>query len=250
LDIRTVRAGQHKDRLPGLRIAAERGGALFLLAQQPLDLGGVEIGWRQIVRQGDPDGVAVVFLLEIGAIAAHSHARIDVVQHQGMNITRIDLLLFGLDLLIQAIIAQEERLEIGPSLGMALGDIVQRLLHLGGELHIDQIGEMALHQVIHCKRHESRRELVAGPGGIAAILDRADDRGVGAGAADPLAFQRLDERGIGVARRGLGVVLDRLQLDTIDPFAGLELREDRLLVVQGGGRIVGGFDVRAEEAGE
>ena len=51
---------------------------------------------------------------------------------------------------------------------------------------------------------------------VAPILDRADDRGVGAGSADPLLLELLDQARLGVAVGGLGPVLLGLDAPRVD----------------------------------
>src|SRR5690606_21797818 len=84
----------------------------------------------------------------------------------------------------------------------------------------------------------------------ATVLDRVDDRGVGGGATDLALLQLLDQAGLGVARRRLGLVAGGGELDGRDARALTEVGQLGLLVVALGVGVLGGLDVRLEEAVE
>src|SRR4029453_4400573 len=96
---------------------------------------------------------------------------------------------------------------------------------------------------------------------VAAAQDRRDDRGVGRRPADAFVLEALDERRVGIARRGGGLVALRMERrergasrlggpGTGDRLPARERRQDRLLVVERGGGIVAALDVGAQEPGE
>ena len=96
--------------------------------------------------------------------------------------------------------------------GLAAFHLIQVLLHLGGEVHIHDVGELLQHQAVHGPAQQGGLELFLVPLHIAAVDDGGDDGRVGGGAADAVLFQRLDEGGFGVAGGGLGELLLALQL--------------------------------------
>ena len=93
--------------------------------------------------------------------------------------------------------------------GLAPGDLVERLLHPRGEVVVDQVGEVPLQQRDHGERDERRHQRGALLEHVAAVQDRADDRGVRGRPADLPVFQLLDQRRLGVAGRRPGGVLGR-----------------------------------------
>ncbi len=72
---------------------------------------------------------------------------------------------------------------------LAAADGVQLVFHLGGELVVDQIGQVGLEQLGDGESDPSGHEHVASLEDVFSLLDRVDDRGVGAGPADALFFQ-------------------------------------------------------------
>ena len=64
-----------------------------------------------------------------------------------------------------------------------------------------------------------------------AVAQRRDDGGVGRGAADAVFLQRLDQRGLGEARRRLGEVLRRHDAGQLDPIALLHGRQHVIGIV-------------------
>jgi hypothetical protein len=73
--------------------------------------------------------------------------------------------------------AEVEAAQPGP-VGVAAGDLVQRALHPGGEVVVDQLGEVPLQQGDDGERDEQGTSAVPFLN-VAAVQDRADDRGVG-----------------------------------------------------------------------
>ena len=98
----------------------------------------------------------------------------------------------------------------------ARGDLVEIVLHAGGEVVVDEALEVALEQLRHGERDERRHERRALLEDVAAVEDRAHDRRVRRGAADAAVFQRLDQGRLGVAGRRRRVVALRLEFDRVD----------------------------------
>ena len=85
-------------------------------------------------------------------------------------------------------------------------------------------------------------------GYVAALLDGGDDRRVGRGAADTALLQFLDQARFGVARRRLGEVLARIELDQLEVLAFLHFRQDVVLARLALLRQYPGITVELEDA--
>lgn len=147
-------------------------------------------------------------------------------------------------------LAEVEPLQPRHGLGLTAGDAVEVVLHLGGEVVVDEPPEVLFQEVDHGEGQEGRDECGALLEHIAAVEDRADDRGVRRRAADLALFELLDQRRLGVAGRGLGgVPVDRDLLGG-QRVALADLGQAALAVVQLGVRVVGALDVGLQEAVE
>ena len=118
-----------------------------------------------------------------------------------------------------------------------------------GELVGDLPREVLLQQPDHRERQPGRHQRGALLVDVAAVEDRADDRGVRRGAADLALLELLDQRRLGVARRRLGLVAVRAQRRGGDRVALAQVGQ-RHLVVVGALAAVGALDVGLEEAVE
>ena len=134
-------------------------------------------------------------------------------------------------------------------LGLACRDLVELLLELGREGVVDQVREVVLEQPGDREREPRRHEGGALLEHVVAGGDGADDRRVGRRAADLEFLEFRDERRLGVASRGPGLVTGRLDGGGGQPLALVQDGEARLRVV-GGGVIVGAGDVGLQETGE
>ncbi len=130
------------------------------------------------------------------------------------------------------------------------GDLVEDVLELGGEAVVDQPAEVLLHQADDAERDPGRHERRALLVDVAAVLDGADDRGVGGRPPDLALLQLLDEAGLGEAGRRLGLVAGRAELVDGDGVALRDVGQLGLLVVALLVGVVAGLDVRLEEAVE
>ena len=102
--------------------------------------------------------------------------------------------------------AEVELGQLGVAVATAGRDLVEDVLHAGGELVGDLPREVLLQQPDHRERQPGGHQRGALLVDVAAVEDRADDRGVRRRAADLPLLQLTDQRGFGVARRRLGLV--------------------------------------------
>ena len=130
---------------------------------------------------------------------------------------------------------------------VAGGDAVEVVLHARRELVVDEAAEVLLEQLGDREREKARDERGTALERVAAVHDRAHDRGVGRRPADAALLERPHERRLGVARRRRGRVTLRGQLLRLDGLAFLEVRQRTLILVA---VVVLADLVRGEEAGE
>ncbi len=108
---------------------------------------------------------------------------------------------------IAAVKSRQKSLEQIFPRDLAIGDLVELLFEIGGEVIFD----IALEEAF--EKRGDKPALVLGQkrgllfAHIAAVLQRREDLRVGRGAADAELFELLDQRGFAVARRRLGEVL-------------------------------------------
>ena len=115
--------------------------------------------------------------------------------------------------------AEVEAVEPVDAVGLAAGDAVEVVLHLGREVVLDEVAEVVLEQAHDRERDPARHERLAARGDVAAVDDRRDDRRVGRRPPDAQLFERLDEARLGVARRRRGLVALGLDLDDVELLA-------------------------------
>ena len=89
---------------------------------------------------------------------------------------------------------------------LARGDTVQVALHRGREVVVDQVREVLLEQARHGERQPRGHQVLAAVRHVPAVPDRLDGGRVGGGTADAELLHGLDQRGLRVAARGLGLV--------------------------------------------
>ena len=133
---------------------------------------------------------------------------------------------------------------------MAVGDLVEHVLHGGGELVGDLAREVLLQQPDHRERQPRRHQRGALLVDVAAVEDGADDRGVRRRAADLAVLELLDQGRLGVARRRLGLVALGGQRRGGHRGALGQVGQPGLDVVAALGRVVDVLDVGLEEAVE
>ena len=133
------------------------------------------------------------------------------------------------DLGFQAIFALVEALQVGQPLHLAVGDLVEAVLHPGREAGVHQIREMLLQQGRDGKGREAGHQGIVLEGGVAAIDDCADDRGVGGGPADALLLEHLHQGRLAVAGWRLGLVAQGLYLLAGGVIPHLEAGQQHLL---------------------
>ena len=185
---------------------------------------------------------------------------------QGVHLSGVDLLQVVVDQVLQATepghglrrrvrglgVPEVEALEPVRPVLLTTGDLVELVLHRGGELVVHQRAEVVLQQADHGEGGPARHQRRATGDHVPAVLDGVDDRGVGRRTADTQLLHRLDQRGLRVARRRLGLVTLRRDLGGVQRIAHGQHRQ-RLLGVVGDITAVGGtggLHVGLEEAGE
>ena len=138
-----------------------------------------------------------------------------------------------------------ECIELCRAVDLAVGDEIERVLHVAGEVIVDELAEVLLQQPDDGERGEARDERRALLPDVAAIDDRGHDRGVGGRTADAELLKLRHKLGLGVAgRRGRGVAL-RGEGDRGDRHALEHHRELTLAVVVVLGDILqGGIEAR------
>ncbi len=199
-------------------------------------------------------------MLQVGPVLAHLHRDrlavllADLHRLEATDLVEVDLAAeLSLHQLVEPFVvagAEEETLEVGAALGPAARDLVEVVLHPGGEVVVHQVVEVSLEQTGDLEGLEGRHEGRPLLPDVAPLLDRADDRGVGRGPADAALLEPLHQRRLGEARRGLGLVALRLEAQRREPFALLQRRQEGLPVGQLGGRVVAPLHVGLQEAGE
>ena len=116
---------------------------------------------------------------------------------------------------------------------VALGDVVEFLLHVRGEGDVDHVGEVLDQLVGDDLADVGGREPLVLQRDVLTTLDRVDDRGVRGRTADAQLLQRLDERRLGEPRRRLGEVLLGQDLEHAQELFGGELGQHLLRVLVG-----------------
>ena len=137
--------------------------------------------------------------------------------------------------------------DLGPA-DVTLRDLVELLLQVGREVHVDDVWEM-LDQFVGDDDADilGVEPLLLKPH-VASILDRGDDRGVGGRSPDTQLLQSLDQRGLRVTGRRLREVLLGQNLEHPEQLFGTELGQRRLGVLVG--PLVASLLVHADEAVE
>ena len=123
----------------------------------------------------------------------------------------VEILEVALPLLLRAIeIGLEgfpELAQDGDALEVTLGDLVELLLHAGGEVRVDDLGKVLDEAVGDEFAHVVGEEATILEAHVVTRGDRPHDRGVRRRAADTEFLERLHERRLGVPRRRGGEML-------------------------------------------
>ena len=103
---------------------------------------------------------------------------------------------------------------------LVVGDEVELLFEVGGEIVFDVAGEEVLQERDqHAALVLGHQPLLVEPH-IAAVLQHLQDRGIGRGPADAELLHALDQRGFRIARRRLGEMLGGGDLALLQRLAG------------------------------
>ena len=128
-----------------------------------------------------------------------------------------------------------------------MGDLIQGVFHPGREAGVHKVRKVLFQKSRHRKSSEAWGEGVAEQGGVTAIHDRADDRGVGGGSPDPFLLQHLDQGSLAETGRWLRLVTERLNLFGFRSITDREGRQEHFLPFQSCIRVITSFHVGAEE---
>ena len=90
---------------------------------------------------------------------------------------------------------------------LAVGDLVELVLEMGGEVVFDVAREIGLQEGGDDAAAVLRHEALAVDLHVVPALQHLDDAGVGRGPADAELLELLDQAGLGIARRRLGEML-------------------------------------------
>ena len=118
----------------------------------------------------------------------------------------------------------ELRHGVGPLL-LAFFDLVEFFLEPRGVLHVEDVAEILDQQVRDDEANLRRRKFAAQLLNVLALLNCAQNRGVGGRTANAALFQFLHQRCFVVSRRRLGEVLLGLQFSQRKLLACLERRQ-------------------------
>src|SRR5579864_57980 len=205
--------------------------AVFLL-RRLLHIGGVEIGQVNGIFLGESAAFGIVLVVGTAGIEGPVLAPLDDERRAAALTLLVGGLLHTLDVLhvllsVFEILGEafvELRHGVGPLL-FAFFDLVEFFFQAGGVGHVENVTEVVHEEVGDDEADLGGRKFSAHLGDVLALLDRAQDGGVGRGATNAALFQFLDQRGLVVARRRLGEVLLGLEFAQGQFLAGLERRE-------------------------
>ncbi len=245
----SVTYGPNRPALATIVLPRVRVGAEDLLPARPRQqlLGELR---GQLVRRGALGHVGPLAVpLQVRAVPADPDHDVRAGQRERADVRGVDVGQVADELLepFLAVGAEVEPAQPRHPLGVALGDVVERVLHPGGEVVVHQLGEVPFQQCHHGEGHERRDQRGALLEHVAAVQDRADDRGVGGRAADLPVLQLLDQRRLGVAGRRPGRVLGGGQAQRVQRVGLGQRRQAALVVIQLGVRVVGALDVGLQE---
>ena len=207
--------------MAGLGILAQ-GAALRSSGEKLLRHRWSQLVGREVVRNRHTAAV----LLDVGAVPADADDE-PVAEVDRIDLTRVDLVQIGDEALqaLVAVVAEIERPQPADTLLVPRGDPIEDVFHPGGELVVDEPVEVALEQLHDGERDVRRDEGRALLEDVAAVDDRADDRGVGRGPADAALLERAHERRLRVPRRRGRLVPDRFETSVLELLPFLERRQ-------------------------
>ena len=255
LHVRAVLTEEQVDQIPRFRILTDGFGAVGLLFEDQFGLLFIQISRSDLPGQGGLDQlfltvVADPFGLQVGAEAADANHGGQALQIDGAGCTGVNVPFPLLHLVFQALITLVEALQVRQPLHLAVGDLIEGVLHPSGEAGVHQFREMLLEQRRHSKGGEAGGQGVAQQRGVAAIHDRSNDRGVGRRPADALLFQHLHQRCLAEPCRRLGLMAKGLNGLRLRCIANAQRRQQHFLTLKGRIGIITAFHVGAEETGE
>ena len=257
-DVGTETAIAGHDRTVAVRVQPELAILTVRACQQLLgSLDGEFVGGKGVVDVG-PVALGV---LDVGAIATHPDDD-GVSDREGADGPGVDVPELG-DELVQSLVALGRRRDVTvvglglaevegrehrDAVSVAARNLIEGLLHVGGELVVDEIGEVFLEQPGDGEGQPGRNEGRSLLEDVVTAGNGADDRGVGRRTADLQLLEFRHQTGLGVAGRRTCVVTVGRHLARIQVLALRELGQALLGVV--GGSLVDRLDVGAQEAVE
>ncbi len=128
-----------------------------------------------------------------------------------------------------------------------LGDLIQFVFHRRGEAGVDHVREISDQHVVHREPDLGRQQALLFADDVSSLLDRGQDRRVGRRTSDVIFLERLDQRGLGVAGRGLGEMLFGENARDLQRLPVLQGRHRRLPVFFLGLVFVPGFLINRQE---
>ena len=245
--------------VPAIRIAAapgERSVPADLALELPAALGAglvehLGLGTNAAVHVADVAALGVVGAADELAVSTELDlelpglAPLSRTQRAGLVELLAEPLERVLGLLERALEGTVELLEHRDLAQVALGDVVELPLHVGGEGDVDHVGEVLDQLVGHDLARIGGLEPLLLERHVLAALDRLDDRGVRRRPPDAELLERLHERGFGVSRRRLREVLLGEHLEHAQHLLDRERRKGLLRVLVG--TLVAALLVDADE---
>ena len=168
-------------------------------------------------------GVHVVHVFKVRAVTSDAHVQ-TVADFDGVDLTGVDLPELGHLLLQSGVglfgglrgIPAGAKVKVGEPVSAGLltvGNLVEAVFHVRGELVVHVLREFRFQQLHHGERQPGGNQRTATFIHVASVDDGGDDARVGRRASDFLLFQRFDERRLGIACRRLGFVAVRADFD-------------------------------------
>ena len=159
--------------------------------QQLLDQFVGQFGRRQVARKAGGKPFAVLLLGHKRSKLADAYLGVQIVECHARRRAWVDVCLARFDLALQPFFTEEKLAQVNQIVGGPVGNVIQLLLHTGSKLEIHQLLKVLFHQLGDGKGGKGRHQLLALFETVAALLDRVDDRGIGAGRPMPSASNAL-----------------------------------------------------------
>ena len=263
LHVQSVGAAANRDFLPRLGSVAEGAHAVFqrvavavgVLGPIDRQAAGELAGW--IVRASNEAAVPPQLQAQTALTACGTDAGIGAIVARGEKV-RAEFLVQRVDhvgdLQLSGVfdglgeLVPEGVHDLAP-VERAGGDVVEFFLKAGGEAGIDVVFEEADQEGGDQAASVLGDEAALVQADVFAVLQHRQNRGVGGGAADAEFLHLLDQTCLGIARRRLGEVLQRVDVAALQRVLGGHGRQHAVVVLGRGARfrLVGVFAVELQE---